>query len=162
MMVSIFNTTILVCLFLTMFFGGRHLKSGVSGSRIVVVPSKVTVEITNRLTNRYLAVHCKDKNNDLGVHQIGVGQTYSFSFTPNFVFPSTLYFCDFTWLEGFHYFDIYVQHRDQYCNKFKCSWDIVATGPCKTSDPSRNCFSWNKHAVAKRLLVQQNNNTLPV
>ena len=121
MMVSIFNTITLVCLFLTIFIGNRHLKCSVSGSPIVVVPTKVTVEITNRLTDRYLAVHCKDKNNDLGVHQINVGQTYSFSFTPNFVFPSTLYFCDFTWLEGFHYFDIYVQLRDQYCNKFKCS-----------------------------------------
>jgi len=161
-MVSISNTTTLVYLFLALFFGGSHLKYCVSGSPIVVVPTKVTVEITNRLIDRYLAVHCKDKNNDFGVHQINVGQTYNFSFTPNFVFPSTLYFCDFTWLEGFHYFDIYVQRRDQYCNKFKCSWDIVATGPCKTNDPSRNCFPWNKAAAGKRLLVQQNNNTLLV
>ena len=67
-MVSIFNTTTLVCLFLTIFFGGRHLKCGVSGSLLVVVPTKVTVKITNRLTDRYLAIHCKDKNNDFGLH----------------------------------------------------------------------------------------------
>jgi len=160
MMVSISNTTTFIFLFLAIFLAGIHLKCVVSSSPIVIVPTKVRVDITNRLTNRYLSVHCKDKNNDLGVHQINVGETYSFSFFPKYWFPSTLYFCNFAWLEGYYYFDIYVQYRDQYCNKFKCSWDIVATGPCKTSDRNRDCFPWNKPADGRILFVQQNNNTL--
>jgi len=149
-MVSISTTPTLVCLFLIIFLGVQ-LKYGVSGAPLL--PTKVTVEITNRLTNKNLTVHCKDKNTDLGEHQINVGQTYSFSFFPKYFIPSTLYFCHFVWSEENHYFDIYVQSRDEYCTKNNCSWDIVATGPCKSNSAIRDCFPWNKPNAERRLFV---------
>jgi len=161
-MVSISNTTSVVCLLLTIFLGVQ-LKYDVSGAPLF--PTEVTVEMTNRLTNRNLALRCKDKNNDLGVHQINVFQTYSFSFFPKNFFSSTLYFCHFVWSEGNHYFDIYMQERDGYCDKnHKCSWDIIEAGPCKNTKASLDCFVWNKPVAAagRRLLVQQNNSTLYV
>ncbi|WVZ14000.1 hypothetical protein V8G54_011566 [Vigna mungo] len=142
------------CLFLAIFVGVQ-LKCGESG--VPVLPTKVTVQITNRLSERYLAVHCKDKNTDLGVHQLNVGETYSFKFFPKYYFPTTLYFCHFTWLEADHYFDIYVQDRDGYCSDNTCIWEIFADGPCRTNKDPRHCYGWNPPSAA-----QQRNNTLPV
>jgi len=150
---------ILVFCLLTIFFGVQ-LKC--AESSVPFFPTKETVDITNHLDMRYLAVQCKDKNNDLGVHQLNVGQTFSFTFFPKVFFPSTLYFCHFVWLEGDHYFDIYVQDRDGYCQKNSCSWDIIANGPCRTISGHRECYNWNPPAEGKRLFMQQSNNTLHV
>ncbi|XP_014524517.1 S-protein homolog 5-like [Vigna radiata var. radiata] len=140
------------CLFLAIFVGVQ-LKCLESG--IALRMDAVTVQITNRLSERYLAVHCKDKHNDLGLHQLNVGETYGFKFYPELIFPTTLYFCHFTWLEEDHYFDIYVQKRDGYCNSDICAWDILPTGPCRTNKDPRQCYGWNPPSA-----VQQSNNTL--
>ena len=136
-----------------------QFECGESGSPLL--PTKVTVEITNRLTDRYLAVQCKDKHHDLGVQQLNVGQTFSFNFYPNFFLTSTLYFCHFVWLEGDRYFNIYEEDIDGYCDHHHtCYWDILATGPCKYQPGPRRCFRWNPPALRKRLLLEKNNNTL--
>jgi len=141
MMVSISNTTVVVCLFLTIFFGVQ-LKYGMSGAALL--PHKVRVEITNRLTDRHLVVKCKDKKNDLGVHQLNVGEKYSFTFLPSFFFRTTLYFCHFTWLEEDHYFDIYVEDRDTQCDHNVCSWEIFPNGPCRILTTGQKCFKWSR------------------
>ncbi|WVZ14631.1 hypothetical protein V8G54_012197 [Vigna mungo] len=138
------------CLFLAIFVGVQ-LKCGESA--FPVFPTKVTIEIKNRLTQRDLTVHCKDKNTDLGVHKLNVGEAYSFQF----FLPTTLYFCRFTWLEGDHNFDIYVQDRDGNCTANTCLWEISATGPCRTNRLPPLCFGWNPPSA-----VQQSNNTLLV
>ena len=130
------------------------------GSGVPLIPHKQTVQITNRLVDRYLGVQCKEKQHDLGVHQINVGESYSFKFYPNYFFDITLYYCHFVWLEGDHYFDIYDEHRDDYCDKNLCSWEIFATGPCKFEFGSRKCFKWNKLAAGQRLLLEESNSTL--
>jgi len=110
------------------------------------------------LTDRSLAIRCKDKHHDLGLQQLNVGGKYIFSFYPNYFLSTILFFCHFVWLEGDHHFDIYVQSRDGYCHHDKCAWDIVATGPCKSNSEIRDCFSWNTPKAERRLFVQQNNN----
>ncbi|KAG2383876.1 uncharacterized protein HKW66_Vig0256920 [Vigna angularis] len=106
-------------------------------------PTKVSVEITNKLSRKDLHLHCKDKHNDLGIVELKVNETYSFRFYPQFFFPSTLYFCHFTWLYGDHRFDIYVEYRDLYCIHNLCSWEILENGPCKIKKSGkRECFAW--------------------
>ncbi|KAG2383879.1 uncharacterized protein HKW66_Vig0256890 [Vigna angularis] len=145
------------CLFLAIFVGVQ-LKCILVGVQLKCGES-VTVQITNRLNMRYLAVQCKDKHNDLGLQQLNVGETYSFKFEPQIILPTTLYFCHFVWLEGDHYFDIYVQTRDTFCSNkgSTCIWDIFPTGPCCTNKDPRQCYGWNPPSAA-----QQSNNTLLV
>ena len=89
MMILVSKITAILCLLLTIFFGVQ-LKCGESIAPIL--STRVTVEITNRLVDRYLAVQCKDKHNDFGVQQFNVGETFSFRFFPKYYYPSTLFF----------------------------------------------------------------------
>ena len=132
-----------------MFVLGLHLKCNVSA--IPIFPTKVTVEITNRLSMKHLDVHCKDKHHDLGLITLNVNATYSFRFYPNYYLPRTLYFCRFEWLDSDYHFDIYVEKRDGYCihNRYHCSWDILENGPCKITHGHPRCFTWNKVFTGK-------------
>ena len=159
MMILVSRITLVYTLLLTIFLG-MQLKCGESIAPIL--PTKVTVQITNSIFNGYLDVHCKSKDNDLGVQHLNVQQSYSFSFFPKFFFPSTLYFCRFIWTGGDHYFDIYVQNRDGYCKDNLCSWNILGNGPCRWISGALKCFPWNPPAVGQRLLLQLSNNTLSV
>ncbi|AES60767.1 putative plant self-incompatibility S1 [Medicago truncatula] len=109
----------------------------------------VTIYITNNITNYQVGVHCKDKNHDIGLQNINVGESYIFTLVPTFLIPRTLYFCSFSWPKGFHYFDIYVQSRDQEdCRPEKqCHWIIKESGPCKIKSGSVDCFNWNTNVV---------------
>ncbi|KAF8016973.1 hypothetical protein BT93_H2234 [Corymbia citriodora subsp. variegata] len=73
---------------------------------------KTTVVINNRWVGGWgttLTVHCKSKDDHLGVHYIR--ESWSFSFTPN-PFGRTLFFCGFSWpsrferLSDFREFDV--------------------------------------------------------
>jgi hypothetical protein len=119
---------------------------------------RVTVFITNVLPNRQLRLHCKDKNNDLGEQLLKVGQSFSFSFKPSF-WGVSLYFCQFTYFGGHHYFDIYVENRDVDNCKHECHWKIKLDGPCKEPSPTEEeCFPWNKDDSERRHLGEENNN----
>ncbi|XP_012069296.1 S-protein homolog 74-like [Jatropha curcas] len=51
------------------------------------------LHIVNGLSkNKILLVHCKSKDDDLGIHNITVGSEFSWKFTINF-FWTTLYWC---------------------------------------------------------------------
>jgi len=77
-----------------------HLQCVVSDGPIIFFPTKVTVKIINRLINRYLTVQCKDKNTDIGVHQITVGQTYRLTFFLNLLFrPLYTFVILYSWKE---------------------------------------------------------------
>jgi hypothetical protein len=107
---------------------------------------KGTVTITNKLANNdQLGVDCKDKHHDYQFKTLRFGENYTFTFDPSF-FGRSLYFCSFSWINGFHYFDIYVQKRDQDCDK--CNWIIKDSGPCKLKDGgSIDCFQWNPNVI---------------
>ncbi|CAI0394821.1 unnamed protein product [Linum tenue] len=60
---------------------------------IVARPTvQATVYITNHLTKKILIVHCRSKDDDLGVHAVAVGATIHWSFGQN-LFGGTLFWC---------------------------------------------------------------------
>lgn len=108
---------------------------------------KVHVQIYNQLNEaKNLQVHCKSKNDNLGLHQIPHGSFYEFAFGKN-IWESTLFFCSFVFDNKLHYFEIYNQKRDdQDCTKH-CVWRIQESGPCMleygTTEQFNNCYKWN-------------------
>lgn len=109
---------------------------------------KTKVQIINNLSLPLeLTLHCKSKNDDKGEHTLKVGQDYVFGFKPNLVFAVTLYFCNFRWPAdpSFHYFDIYIQARDESKCKF-CSWKVFEAGACRYEEETKDytqCYPWN-------------------
>lgn len=61
-----------------------------NGFRIV---KQVQVAVANKLSNnKILLVHCKSKDDDLGVRNVQINQNFSWIFTPNF-WGTTLFWC---------------------------------------------------------------------
>nr|XP_027186578.1 S-protein homolog 5-like [Cicer arietinum] len=103
----------------------------------------LNVVMTNKLTDGLkLTVHCKSKDNDLGIHVLVPGQSYGFKFRHN-LFGETLFFCFFKWNDVTHWFDIYEDERD-YATCKSCYWDIKQTGPCLKDPKGDICYPWNK------------------
>lgn len=118
-------------------------------SRHLFLKGKVTVYITNNLTNNHeLGVYCKDKHHYFGFQTLRFGENYTFTFRPRAFLQTTLYFCGFSWTNEFHRFDIYVEERDVECLK-ECPWKINASGPCKIKKATRSieCFDWNNVVI---------------
>ncbi|XP_062104482.1 S-protein homolog 5-like [Humulus lupulus] len=110
------------------------------------------VVIRNNLGDFDLSVHCKSKDDDLGVHILRFNETYSFRFKPNF-WGTTLFFCGFRWADQFHWFDIYTPGSD--CSlPSACFWSVVANGPClvDSSPPFIHCYPWNKDPLRSKML----------
>lgn len=104
------------------------------------------VIITNKLEGRMsLQMHCKSKNDDLGIHILSYQSQYGFKFKPNILY-TTLYFCSFIWNDQLHWFDIFVYNRDQYCvGEESCPWVVKQSGPCYLGIYNvTKCYDWNK------------------
>ncbi|KAK8508629.1 hypothetical protein V6N13_116148 [Hibiscus sabdariffa] len=116
------------------------LTSVVAVSEAILIPPKVQVLIYNDLApNTDLIVHCKSKDNDLGIRHISYGNDFEFHFRASF-FRRTLFHCTFQWNGITKRFDIYRQVRDQFvCNH--CVWKIGPDGPCLFAD-HKICYSW--------------------
>lgn len=101
------------------------------------------VTITNMLDGKMdLKIHCKSKDDDLGVHVLPYTQPYSFTFKINF-WGTTLFYCSFVWKNELHWFDIFDATRDKFCSEGLCSWNIVETGPCFVGfSKTTKCFDW--------------------
>ncbi|GAB2285040.1 hypothetical protein Dimus_019496 [Dionaea muscipula] len=78
---------------------------------MAITPLKRVIVYNNLGPGILLTIHCKSKNDDLGVVELPYSYGFSFSFHPN-VFSSTQYWCWFKWGEAFHYYDVYVDKRD--------------------------------------------------
>lgn len=132
-------------LLLTIIFLQFISSNGVR-EEIVVPPLKQTiVKINNTLESKVtIQVHCKDKDHDLGIHQIPYYHTYEFGFVTS-KFGRSLYFCGFIWNDKLHWFDIYVNSRDvSLCGK-RCWWIVKESGPCLLDTPiGEDCFPWNQ------------------
>lgn len=103
-------------------------------------PKEISVKIINDLeSNENLTIHCKSGDNDLGVQVLKPNVIYEFNFKTN-VWGSTLFFCGFSWLNEFHWFDIFKAKRDD-CNE--CPWSIFQAGPCLYG-PKGICYQWNR------------------
>ncbi|CAN6893042.1 unnamed protein product [Brassica oleracea] len=98
-----------------------------------------TVTVINNLGGPLLTVHCKSKDDDLGVHMVAANKDYHFSFQPN-VWKTTLFFCSFQWNNQVKRFDIFDATRDEGVGE-KFNWTIKPNGPCKLGKKVK-CFPW--------------------
>ena len=91
-----------------------------------------------------LTLHCKSKNDDLGVQLLHPQQEFKFTFRPNF-WGTTQFFCSFAWNGGIHWFDIYIDNRD-YDRCKDCYWLVNLNGPCLMSDTGKYdiCYKYNQ------------------
>ncbi|CAH8302273.1 unnamed protein product [Eruca vesicaria subsp. sativa] len=112
--------------------------------------TKTTVQISNRLDGGLtLKLHCKSKNNDLGVQTLAPDSSWSFKFRPN-IFGTTLFFCRFVWAHEAHSFDIYDDYRDGVRKGnpcIDCTWNIDQHRPCRFNEKTNLfdlCHHWNK------------------
>ncbi|CAN0877685.1 S-protein homolog 2 [Linum grandiflorum] len=110
---------------------------------------KTTVVVVNKLEGKSrLTLHCKSKDDDLGVKVLGYNQEYSFKFGLNF-FLTTQFYCSFEWPNGGgrHWFDIYIASRDSSrCSE--CQWRVDSRGACLYNGESGAfdiCYGWNKN-----------------
>jgi len=102
-----------------------------------------SVVITNSLEgNENLNLHCKSKDDDVGLHFLPVNQSYKWSFGTNF-FRTTLFFCSCQWGNSpLLYFNAFDQSRDfDIC--LDCHWYIHKDGPCRYEKGIRKCYKWN-------------------
>ncbi|CAL0311307.1 unnamed protein product [Lupinus luteus] len=76
-----------------------------------------------------LTIHCKSRDDDLGVHVLNYDEEWKFQFQINFR-QSTLFFCGFTWDGKLHWFDIYDWCRDKSVCMPDCKWSITKENPC--------------------------------
>ncbi|KAL0560293.1 hypothetical protein IC582_000694 [Cucumis melo] len=97
----------------------------------IFIQPVTTVVIVNQIEyGIHVTVHCKSKNDDLGVHVLPLGQGYSFKFRPNLV-GTTLFFCSFTWTgqHQIYWFNIFDDKRDAgKCTT--CRWIIHEYSMC--------------------------------
>ncbi|KAI4386893.1 hypothetical protein MLD38_004772 [Melastoma candidum] len=104
-------------------------------------PSKTYVEIDNHLPEK-LTLHCKSKDDDLGVQELQPQTRWGFRFQPKLFVETTLFYCTFAWFGSpVQTFDIYVERRDASRCK-NCIWGVYPAGPCLYLDPPI-CYSWN-------------------
>ncbi|RDX82151.1 S-protein-like 2, partial [Mucuna pruriens] len=68
-----------------------------------------------------LLIHCKSRDNDLGVQLLHPNDTFGFGFRVN-LFGTTLFYCSFQWGNDFHWFDIFIANRDDYCVQNSAEW----------------------------------------
>ena len=110
------------------------------------INGKTHVKVTNTLDgNLDLTLHCKSKEDDLGVQLLHHNKTFAIKFTPKFL-GGTQYFCTFRWQGACHWFDIYIQDRDYPLCRGDCDWFVKQSGPCWTSrfEEKPLCYPWNK------------------
>ncbi|BAT90068.1 hypothetical protein VIGAN_06124000 [Vigna angularis var. angularis] len=103
---------------------------------------ETTVTVTNSLEGGpLLFLHCKSKDNDLGVQDLRPNASFSWKFGVNF-FATTLFHCSFQWERVIHKFVIYDAERDaDFCTR--CRWIVKHDGPCLIlSERKTNCFDW--------------------
>ena len=102
------------------------------------------VFITNHLEGKEdLHIHCKSKDDDLGMHVLRLNQSFRISFRPNYFF-GTLFFCSFQWGNGpFLYYDVYNQGKDYRKCENECSWYVHKDGLCRYEFKERKCYPWN-------------------
>lgn len=85
---------------------------------------KTVVDIFNRLPNgESFSIHCKPKDNDLGVHEIGTGQKSAITFGVN-LWQTAVFYCGVSRKAGHVKFVIYGAERD-YINRRTeyCKWE---------------------------------------
>ncbi|KAK8508637.1 hypothetical protein V6N13_116157 [Hibiscus sabdariffa] len=112
-------------------------------SRAGILPYKAQVLIYNYLARGTdFIVHCKLKDDDLSIQHIAYDNYCQFNYHLR-LFGNTLFFCSMQWNGTTHWFDIYVQARDEViCNS--CVWKVRTDGPCLFAYYG-TCYKWRTH-----------------
>ncbi|KAF4355337.1 hypothetical protein CsatB_025454 [Cannabis sativa] len=102
----------------------------------------VDIVVRNGL-NTDLTVHCKSKDDDIGIRLLHNNDSFLFSFLPNF-WGTTLFFCSFQWDKEFHRFDIFKSSMEVI---FDINlWIVHPNGPCLHDGyaPQKKsyCYPW--------------------
>ncbi|KAL9691767.1 hypothetical protein QQ045_012193 [Rhodiola kirilowii] len=122
-----------------------HISSASTTNGCGFVPT-IHVDITNNIGN--IRIHCKSKDDDLGVQPRVYGQTYGFHFKPN-AFATTLFFCAVMWDGKLEWFEAYKHKQDFHrckASNCHCPWRLTPIGPCFGDRYSfkEYCVPWNK------------------
>ncbi|PWA40533.1 Plant self-incompatibility S1 [Artemisia annua] len=82
-----------------------------------------------------IQVHCKSKDDDIGMKSIGFGQSVDWKFCENIFSPSTLYFCHVYKGSQEQVFDVFndkikqtCREKDQKKDYWACTWLIRPDG----------------------------------
>lgn len=114
----------------------------ISCGATLLYPHKVHVDMRNDLPGGLnLSVHCKSKNDDLGVKEVGPGQVWGFKFRTN-IWGTTQFTCEMEWPGTTHFFDIFIDARD-FCNV--CFWGIRMEHPCLFYKEITICYDWKDY-----------------
>nr|KJB26087.1 hypothetical protein B456_004G224600 [Gossypium raimondii] len=88
------------------------------------------LHVVNGLSNgRILLVHCKSKDDDLGIHNLTADTEFTWKFKPNF-FGGTLFWCYMAHSNFHAAFDAFRENDDffQECNYGDCIWTAKDDG----------------------------------
>ncbi|PIA62065.1 hypothetical protein AQUCO_00200208v1 [Aquilegia coerulea] len=105
----------------------------VSGEHHGIYLGRVHVYVKNLIApNKILNLHCKSKDNDLGLHKLAYRQNQTWSFKVNFM-GSTLFWCGMVWQDDRGHwvqgsFIIYKYTRDYGKCDGICVWDVQKNG----------------------------------
>lgn len=100
-------------------------KSIVTSPKISLFP-RTRVYIYNNLGNIILKLHCKSKDDDLGIHMLKNGEIYSFKFRESLI-STTRFTCNMEWKNVKGIFDVYLDRRDsKRCHD--CVWKVTQNG----------------------------------
>ncbi|KAI4378983.1 hypothetical protein MLD38_016394 [Melastoma candidum] len=98
-------------------------------SMLMFTSSAILATVRNSLgNNKKMTLHCRSKDDDLGTREMSPGETYSWSFRPNF-WHTTLFYCTVSQgsIQGYT-FNAYDHQRDYKRCEDKCFWDIFDDG----------------------------------
>ncbi|GAV71833.1 Self-incomp_S1 domain-containing protein [Cephalotus follicularis] len=84
------------------------------------------VRIINNMQSN-VTIHCKSKDNDLGVHVLSHDDSFRWKFNVNF-WQTTLFFCGFNSQHGRGVYDIFKADRDQSRCLSLCLWEVQDNG----------------------------------
>ncbi|CAL0299643.1 unnamed protein product [Lupinus luteus] len=116
---------------------------------VVTGISPVTVSVMNYLQgNLNLTVHCKSKDNDLGIRVLPVYGRYQWQINAN-VLKTSLFSCSLSMRDGSLSYDIYSYERDHNRCPTECVWDVKTEGLVGLSEDvaQPNIFvKWPGHA----------------
>lgn len=106
----------------------------------------VHVAITNELGDgKNLTVHCKSKNDDIGIHVLLDSDSFGWHFKPN-IWGTTCFYCYLYWDGGqAERVDVYSAYLN--CQK-NCSWSAtqiqgICLGTPDLKGYPPNCYKWN-------------------
>lgn len=122
-----------LCFVLFLFLeSNTMIKSCFAQSKLQDPLSSWEVTIWNHMYYSSLTVHCKSKDDDLGVHVLGYRKKYNWAFDEN-LWQTTLFWCNFESKYGrasgeVFWPEYYESDLTEYCDHIVCNWSAGKFG----------------------------------